>query len=124
MKSEIKERIAQIRRGAVPSGYRKAAVGIIPSDWTQASVGEVCEINPPRSKTPDSVVTFLGMADVSEDGRILNAKTTDYAKVSKGFTPFQPRQPLPAVAERPQPGQRGDADLVPGENPRGGRAAE
>ncbi|MBQ7112048.1 MAG: restriction endonuclease subunit S [Thermoguttaceae bacterium] len=89
MKSEIKERIAQIRRGAVPSGYRKAAVGIIPSDWTQASVGEVCEINPPRSKTPDSVVTFLGMADVSEDGRILNAKTTDYAKVSKGFTPFQ-----------------------------------
>jgi len=88
MKPEIKERIAQIRRGAVPSGYRKAAVGIIPSDWTQASVGEVCEINPSRSKTPDSVVTFLGMADVSEDGRILNAKTTDYAKVSKGFTPF------------------------------------
>lgn len=33
MTSEIKQKIAQIRRGEVPEGYRKAKDGIFPVDW-------------------------------------------------------------------------------------------
>ncbi len=33
MTLEIKQRIDQIRRGEVPEGYKKTAVGIIPSEW-------------------------------------------------------------------------------------------
>ena len=34
MDSEIKKRIAQIRRGEVPEGYKKTKYGILPADWT------------------------------------------------------------------------------------------
>ena len=31
----------------------------------------------------------MGMADVSEEGRLINPNIVDYTKVSKGFTPFE-----------------------------------
>ncbi|MHB1420958.1 MAG: restriction endonuclease subunit S [Bacillota bacterium] len=33
MKPEIKKRIEQIRKGAVPEGYKKTKVGIVPDEW-------------------------------------------------------------------------------------------
>lgn len=41
MKPEIKERIAQIRRGVVPTGYKKAAGAIVPQHWKIRAVGDV-----------------------------------------------------------------------------------
>ncbi len=43
MKSEIKERIAQIRRGEVPRGYKKANNKIVPQEWQSVSLGELGE---------------------------------------------------------------------------------
>lgn len=89
MTPEVKERIEQIRHGIVPEGYKKTAAGIIPTEWKAVRIGDICAVNPPRSKTPDEKVTFLGMADVSEEGRLINANIVDHTKVSKGFTAFE-----------------------------------
>lgn len=89
MTPEIKERIEQIRHGNVPEEYKKTAAGIIPKTWKQVRIGDVCVVNPLRSKFPEEQVTFLGMADVSEEGRLINPSIVDYSTVCKGFTPFE-----------------------------------
>ena len=89
MKEEIKQRIEQIRHGNVPEGYKKTAAGIIPETWKQVRIGDVCVVNPLRSRFPEEQVTFLGMADVSEEGRLINPSIVDYSTVCKGFTPFE-----------------------------------
>ena len=33
MKTEIKQRIEQIKKGQVPQGYKKTKIGIVPSEW-------------------------------------------------------------------------------------------
>ena len=89
MTPEVKERIEQIRHGNVPEGYKKTAAGIMPIIWRQVRIGDVCAVNPLRPKKQEERVTFLGMADVSEEGRLINPNIVDYTKVSKGFTPFE-----------------------------------
>lgn len=89
MSEEIKQRIEQIRHGNVPEGYKKTAAGIIPETWKQVRIGDVCVVNPLRSRFPEEQVTFLGMADVSEEGRLINPSIVDYSTVCKGFTPFE-----------------------------------
>ena len=89
MTPEVKERIEQIRHGNVPEGYKKTAAGIMPKTWRQVRIGGVCVVNPLRPKKQEERVTFLGMADVSEEGRLINPNIVDYTKVSKGFTPFE-----------------------------------
>ena len=37
MKSEIKQRIEQIRRGKVPEGYKKGKLGIVPIEWDEVA---------------------------------------------------------------------------------------
>ena len=41
MTPEVQERIAQIRRGEVPEGYRRTKAGIMPAPWKEVSVGEM-----------------------------------------------------------------------------------
>ena len=41
MTPEIDQKIRTIREGQVPEGYRKTPLGIVPSDWTEYSLGEV-----------------------------------------------------------------------------------
>lgn len=89
MKQLYKDRIEQIRHGNVPEGYKKTAAGIMPITWRQVRIGDVCAVNPLRPKKQEERVTFLGMADVSEEGRLINPSIVDYTKVSKGFTPFE-----------------------------------
>ena len=89
MTPEVKERIEQFRHGNVPEGYKKTAAGIMPITWRQVRIGDVCAVNPLRPKKQEERVTFLGMADVSEEGRLINPSIVDYTKVSKGFTPFE-----------------------------------
>ena len=89
MTEEINQRIEQIRHGIVPVGYKKTAAGIIPEEWKQVRISDVCTVNPLRSKEQDLQVTFLGMADVSEEGRLINPSIVDYSTVCKGFTPFE-----------------------------------
>lgn len=54
-------------------------------------LGEVCIINPTRKSMleDDEPVSFLAMADVSEDGTISNEQQKSYGSVKKGFTYFE-----------------------------------
>lgn len=96
MKPDIKQRIEQFRRGEVPEGYKKTKAGMIPEEWEEKKLKTICDVNPVRSNNIVDKVVFLGMSDVSEDGKILNQKIVDYESVKKGFTPFQKRDILVA----------------------------
>ena len=89
MNPKIKQRIEQIRRGEVPDGYKKTKAGVIPEEWEVKKLKTICDVNPVRSNNIVDKVVFLGMSDVSEDGKILNQEIVDYESVKKGFTPFQ-----------------------------------
>ena len=41
MKAETKQRIEQIRRGEVPEGYVKTALGLAPTDWKRYTFGDI-----------------------------------------------------------------------------------
>lgn len=62
----------------------------IPNGWAEVKLEEVTQANPANSKPKENPeVSFLGMADISEEGKILNYNTVFYNDVSKGFTSFQ-----------------------------------
>jgi type I restriction enzyme S subunit len=53
---------------------------------------ELADLNPPvdtSSLAPETPVTFLGMADVSEDGDILQRQRRQYREVKYGYTAFR-----------------------------------
>ena len=62
----------------------------LPESWEWVSLGEVAEINPRRNNisNEDTEVTFLKMADVSEEGKISTRQTRQYSAVKSGFTSF------------------------------------
>ncbi len=41
MTPEVKQRIEQIRRGEVPEGYKKTALGIVPANWIETTLGKI-----------------------------------------------------------------------------------
>lgn len=57
--------------------------------WKKVRLGDVCVVNPPRDDDCPEVVTFLGMADISETGSIIAEHMKNYESVKKGFTPFK-----------------------------------
>ena len=71
-------------------GYQETAIGWIPSDWRMLALTDIAEVNPGRTKPDDegSEVTFLSMADVSENGFVLSRQRRSYREVAKGFTSF------------------------------------
>lgn len=54
-------------------------------------LGEIAKINPTRSSaiSEDETVSFLAMADVSEEGTVSNEQERKYREVKKGFTYFE-----------------------------------
>jgi type I restriction enzyme S subunit len=68
--------------------------------WEIKRLDEVCEINPSRKEVaslPDGLdVSFVPMAAVSEDGRLLEAKTKKVGEVRKGFPHFKEKDVLVA----------------------------
>ncbi len=62
MDSEIKRRIAQIRRGEVPEGYKKTKYGILPADWTVYILGDcLSRIEKPVKVNPNEWYTQIGI---------------------------------------------------------------
>jgi len=61
--------------------------------WKQSPLSEVCEINPGKKefqgKNKEMEVSFLPMAAVSEDGKILIQEKRKLREVIKGYTNFQ-----------------------------------
>ncbi|MFA6424725.1 MAG: restriction endonuclease subunit S [Phycisphaerae bacterium] len=62
-------------------------------NWNHALLSEICEINPGRkelqSLKEDTEVSFLPMAAVSEDGKIIAPEKRRLKEVIKGFTYFR-----------------------------------
>ena len=44
MNLEIKNRLAQIRAGKIPEGYKNTPIGILKSDWSYAKLNEIVDI--------------------------------------------------------------------------------
>ena len=44
MDNEIKTRLAQIRAGEIPKGYKSTPIGILKGDWSYARLSEIAEI--------------------------------------------------------------------------------
>lgn len=88
MTPEIKQRIEQIRRGEVPEGYQRAGAKIIPYNWGIRQIGEVCVVNPARPQMIPDIVSFLAMADVSEDAKIVRQKQIRCSEANNGFSCF------------------------------------
>lgn len=62
----------------------------LPKGWTACEVSTVAEVNPRKPKAAsDELVSFVGMADVSEDMRLVNHTPRPYAEVANGFTGFE-----------------------------------
>jgi type I restriction enzyme S subunit len=69
------------------------AIAELPSGWHLKTLGEVCEINPSRreiASLPDDVdVSFVPMAAVSEDGKLVEVRTRKAKEVKRGFRHFK-----------------------------------
>ena len=62
MTPEVKERIEQIRHGNVPEGYKKTKAGIVPTDWTEYTIGECLErVERPVDVQADEMYTQIGI---------------------------------------------------------------
>ncbi|MBO3272012.1 restriction endonuclease subunit S [Hymenobacter defluvii] len=62
----------------------------LPKGWTACEVSTVAEVNPRKPKAaPEELVSFVGMADVSEEMRLVNHAPRPYAEVANGFTGFE-----------------------------------
>lgn len=62
----------------------------LPNGWKWKALSEVAVINPRVSKIDDDQeVTFLGMADVSGEGKVIGGEIKPYAEVANGFTCFE-----------------------------------
>lgn len=71
-------------------GYKYTPLGWIPEQWEAVRIVDVAELNPSRTiLSDDEVVSFLGMADVSEEGKIVNCCIRKYGDVKNGFTYFK-----------------------------------
>lgn len=57
--------------------------------WKSKNCGAICTINPKGSKNSDNVVTFLRMADINEDGKIVHQQLVDSSSIfAGGYTAF------------------------------------
>lgn len=62
MTSSTKKRIAQLRQGQVPEGYRLTRLGIVPSDWLMFRIGDCLErVERPVEVQADKLYTQIGI---------------------------------------------------------------
>jgi type I restriction enzyme S subunit len=60
-------------------------------EWHEVKLKDVATINPPKPGhlTEDTLISFIGMADVSEDAKLINTVDRPYGAVKNGFTSFK-----------------------------------
>ena len=73
MTPEVRERIAQIRRGDIPDGYKRTKVGIVPAEWYNVSFTDLFTST---SNYTDDLETYPLYSLTIEDG--ITAKTERY----------------------------------------------
>ena len=69
--------------------FKDSPLGKIPKEWDVKTMSDLCLVNPPKKKLADDcLVSFLAMADVSDNAKIISKTELPFAKVSSGFTSF------------------------------------
>ncbi len=88
--TENKERIMSDPNENKP-GYKKTKLGWIPEEWEVVKLNNIADINPSKSKIKNEeiLVSFVGMADVSNEGKIINSTAKKFKEIKNGFTPFE-----------------------------------
>lgn len=78
MNSTIKARIESIRRGEVPEGYKRTALGCYPLDWERLTLGSISErkgeygLNAPACEYEEGLPKYLRITDIDEDGKYID----------------------------------------------------
>lgn len=89
MEKHIKQRIYKIRNNEITDGYKHSRLGVIPADWSIKELKDIATVNPKKTLLAnEEMVSFLGMADVSENAKVIELQTKPYGEVAKGFTSF------------------------------------
>jgi len=79
-----------LREDSSKKGYKQSELGEIPEDWEVVSFGNLFESNILRKPIkPSTLVTFVGMQDVTENAHLSNQSVISYEKVRSGFTYFE-----------------------------------
>lgn len=99
MTPEVKERIAQIRHGIVPEGYRKTKAGIIPENWEVLALSQILkrETQKNSNRTVCNILTNSAVRGIISqtdffDKQIANNENTDlYYLVHPGYFVYNPR---------------------------------
>lgn len=60
MKQEIKQRIEQIENGDVPRGYRKTKIGIVPNEWEEKFIKDICDLSSGSTPSRSDKKNFKG----------------------------------------------------------------
>lgn len=75
MRTEIKDRIEQIRRGEVPEGYKRGKLGVVPKEWIEARFSTLFSST---SDYTEDLQTYPLYSLTIEDG--ITAKTERYER--------------------------------------------
>jgi len=69
--------------------FKDSGLGRIPREWEIKTMVDLCLVNPQKNKVPNNFfVSFLAMADVSDNAKIIGGSEVPFEKVSSGFTSF------------------------------------
>ncbi len=79
-----------LRPDGTPKGYKSSELGDIPEDWDLGGFGELFESNIQRQALrKDELVTFVGMQDISESGKLTSQNTHPLNQIKAGLTYFE-----------------------------------
>lgn len=74
----------------IPVGYKQTEVGVIPEDWVVQNFGSIFQrIILKRFIKPNSLVSFVGMQDVTEQAQLSSQHLMNIEDIKSGFTYFE-----------------------------------
>ena len=115
MKTEIKQRIEQIKKGQVPQGYKKTKIGIVPSEWEVKKLKENVLIVDGTHQTPKYISNGVPFVSVENIGNISN---TDKYISKEDFEKFKVKpQKNDILMTRITAGIIGDTEIVKNDYP-------
>ena len=93
MNQLLKQRIAQLKNGEIPTGYKKTEFGIFPCDWEIVSIGSVSTnrgeygLNAPARTKTDGLPKYIRITDIDENGNYVdNGACVDYSDTNGQYT--------------------------------------
>ncbi|SEI92771.1 type I restriction enzyme, S subunit [Allopseudospirillum japonicum] len=82
--------LAEAVSNAVPLGYKQTEVGVIPEDWEVQDFGSLFQSTVSKKAIkPGTLVSFVGMQDVTEQAQLADQHLIPIENVRSGFTYFE-----------------------------------